>query len=139
MSIREKTIKHPEDTQIANINTAKASCAEAFLVFLERSLFIQEKQCATSRVEVVNAGRDRSRALLGPETDYVNKEVEKVGSSLSAKDVCFFVTDERAQPGCTPSQANVRVITSEMQDFVFSPAVARLRLYALAESHVDLA
>lgn len=137
VEVVQKAIKDAESipkTPGIYINTATAPFADMIAVFPEMTLFVQEKSSIVANVKHMQ--RKLSSRISN---NAVYKEIMKVSSSMSSKDLFLFITDDndRVDVESRGLPDNCVCVCSEGHDKLLGPFIAQLRRHVLCRDATD--
>jgi hypothetical protein len=126
---REGLREQPKTTDCAFLNGRGASFADAFIIFPDFVVFVQEKQCVLAHQK-----RALGRAVPPVPEAEVEAQYDKV-RMIGEPHVYLYVSDCRARDGYVPPP-NTLVFTHDTHDKLFGSTMARLRAAATEENAV---
>jgi hypothetical protein len=113
---------------VAFVNGRTAEFADAFVVFRDWVLFVQEKQSVKARQQAAVG-----RAVPPMPEDGVAQEHAKVATVMTKDDIFVYITDDKLRASARVP-ARCLVIARDEHERLFGSLVSRLRAFAIEES-----
>jgi hypothetical protein len=142
--LKENSKEHPGTTCVAFLNARNAPFADAFLVFNELTIFIQEKRSVMATETVTEKKRPsmcvswllRRCSRVDTNQSVVTEEHRKVTQVMKADDIFVYMTDQ-APIMLTGLPPRTLVVTPELHVSLLGELLAWLRT-SVVEEHSDV-
>jgi hypothetical protein len=126
---RADLVTSPKTTCSAFVNGRRATFADAFIIFPNLSLFVQEKQSVVARQK-----RAQGRTVSPVPKNEVKEEYDTVSMVVKDAHVFLYITDCRARDSDDEPPPNTIIYTQDKHDKLFGSTLALLRAGAIEEN-----